>query len=53
MTVTVSGGSGTISYQWQQSPDGTNNWTNSTGTGATTTTYTPESTVLEQPITGY
>jgi hypothetical protein len=46
MTVAVSGGSGTITYQWQQSPDGANNWTNSTGTGATTATYTPESTVV-------
>jgi hypothetical protein len=45
MTVTVSAGSGTISYQWQQSPNGTNSWTNSTGAGATTNTFTPPSTV--------
>jgi hypothetical protein len=45
MTVVVSGGSGTITYQWQQSPDGSTNWANSTGTGATTATYTPSSAV--------
>jgi hypothetical protein len=43
MTVTVSGGSGTITYQWQQSADGSTGWANSTGTGATTNTYTPSS----------
>jgi hypothetical protein len=43
MTVVVSGGSGTLSYQWQQSPDGLGGWTNANGTGATTATYTPES----------
>ncbi|HJW29515.1 MAG TPA: hypothetical protein VJ508_09740, partial [Saprospiraceae bacterium] len=43
MTVTVTGGSGTITYQWQSSPDGTNNWTNATGTGANTASYTPPS----------
>jgi hypothetical protein len=31
MTVVVSGGSGTISYQWQSSPDGSNPWVNATG----------------------
>jgi hypothetical protein len=45
MTVTVSGGSGTITYQWQQSPDGSTGWANSTGTGATTATYTPSSAI--------
>jgi hypothetical protein len=45
MSVTISGGSGTITYQWQQSPDGTTNWTNATGGGATTSTFTPPSTV--------
>src|SRR6478752_7443090 len=45
MTVTVTGGSGTITYQWQQSTDGSTGWTNSTGTGATTATYTPSSAV--------
>jgi hypothetical protein len=44
MTVVVSGGSGTISYQWQSSPDGSNPWGNVTGGGATTDTYTPPST---------
>jgi hypothetical protein len=43
MTVTVTGGSGTITYQWQQSTDGVSGWSNSTGTGATTATYTPSS----------
>ena len=36
MTVVVSGGSGTISYQWQSSADGSSGWANATGTGATT-----------------
>src|SRR6185369_7546497 len=43
MSVTVTGGSGTITYQWQQSSDGSTGWANSTGTGATTSTYTPSS----------
>lgn len=46
MSVVVSGGSGMITYQWQSSPDGTNSWANASGTGATTATYTPESTVV-------
>jgi hypothetical protein len=37
--------SGTITYQWQQSPNGSNSWTNATGTGSTTATYTPSSSV--------
>src|SRR4030095_8774916 len=45
MTVVVSGGSGTISYQWQSSPDGSTGWANATGTGSTTATFTPPSTV--------
>jgi hypothetical protein len=45
MSVTISGGSGTITYQWQQSADGLGGWTNSVGTGATTTTYTPSSAI--------
>jgi hypothetical protein len=45
MTVTVTGGSGAITYQWQQSADGSTGWANSTGTGATTATYTPSSAV--------
>jgi hypothetical protein len=44
MTVDVIGGSGTIQYQWQQSPNGTTGWTNATGSGATTSTFTPVST---------
>ena len=43
MTVVVSGGSGTVNYQWQSSADGINGWANATGTGATTATYTPSS----------
>jgi hypothetical protein len=43
MTVTVTGGSGAVTYQWQQSADGSTGWANSTGTGATTATYTPSS----------
>jgi hypothetical protein len=31
MTVVVTGGSGTITYQWQQSADGSTGWANSTG----------------------
>src|SRR4029079_18476880 len=45
MSVTISGGSGTITYQWQQSADGSMGWTNSSGTGATSTTYTPSSAI--------
>ncbi|HJW29258.1 MAG TPA: hypothetical protein VJ508_08385, partial [Saprospiraceae bacterium] len=44
MTVTVTGGSGTISYQWQSSPDGSTGWANATGTGSTSSTFTPPST---------
>jgi hypothetical protein len=44
MTVTITGGTGTISYQWQQSADGSTGWANATGTGATTATFTPPST---------
>ena len=45
MTVAISGGSGTISYQWQSSPNGTSSWVNASGGGATTSTFTPPSTV--------
>jgi hypothetical protein len=45
MSVTVTGGSGAITYQWQQSADGSTGWANSTGIGATTTTYTPSSAI--------
>jgi hypothetical protein len=53
MTVTVTGGSGAVTYQWQQSADGSTGWANSTGTGATTATYTPSSATPEQLTTGY
>jgi hypothetical protein len=43
MTITITGGSGAITYQWQQSADGLGSWTNSVGTGATTATYIPSS----------
>jgi hypothetical protein len=43
ISVTVTGGSGAITYQWQQSTDGSTGWANSIGTGATTATYTPSS----------
>src|SRR6185436_16257953 len=45
MAVVVTGGSGTISYQWQSSADGSTGWTNATGLGSTTSTYTPSSAV--------
>jgi len=45
LTVVTTGGSGTISYQWQSSSDGTSGWANAVGTGSTTATYTPPSTV--------
>jgi hypothetical protein len=38
LTSTIVGGSGTFSYQWQSSPNGTNNWTNIQT--ATTAKYT-------------
>jgi hypothetical protein len=44
-TIAASGGTPSLSYQWQQSADGSTGWANVTGgTGATTTTYTPVST---------
>ncbi len=36
-------GAATYTYQWQTSPD-TTTWTNATGTGATTNSYTPANT---------
>jgi hypothetical protein len=42
ISVTVTGGSGTISYQWQSSTTGTSGWTSVSG--ATAATYTPPST---------
>ena len=50
MTVSVNSGSGTISYQWQSSADGINGWTNATGAGATTATYTPSSAVSRNDL---
>ena len=43
MQVTISGGSGLVSYQWQSSPNGTGSWTNASGSGATTSLFTPPS----------
>src|SRR5688572_29852562 len=44
MTVSITGGSGTITYQWQSSADGIGGWANAAGTGSTTNTFTPPST---------
>src|SRR5688572_26045697 len=44
MTVNITGGSGLIAYQWQSSADGNEPWSNATGTGSTTNTFTPPST---------
>src|SRR5262249_23276526 len=43
MTTVVTGGSGTITNQWQQSDTGTGGWSNANGIGGTTTIYTPNS----------
>jgi hypothetical protein len=44
LTVTASG-SATLSYQWQQSANGSTGWTNASGgSGSTTASYTPPST---------
>ncbi|PWB23977.1 gliding motility-associated C-terminal domain-containing protein [Flavobacterium sp. HTF] len=41
ITASLNGGTGTLSYQWQNSANGTSGWTNVTdGTGATTNSYT-------------
>jgi hypothetical protein len=40
MSVTITGGSGVITYQWQQSATGTGGWSNAPGATATTATYT-------------
>jgi hypothetical protein len=53
MTITITGGSGAITYQWQQSADGLGGWTNSVGTGATTATYAPSSATPEQHTIEY
>jgi large repetitive protein len=42
LSVSVTGATGTISYQWQSSPDGATGWADITG--ATAATYTPAST---------
>jgi hypothetical protein len=36
MTVSITGGTGTISYQWEVSDDGSTGWTNASGSGSTT-----------------
>lgn len=43
LSVVVTGGTGTISYQWQSSPSGAGTWSNATGTGSTSSVYTPPS----------
>jgi hypothetical protein len=43
MTVVVTGGSGAITYQWQESINGVTGWVNATGMGAVTNTFTPPS----------
>jgi hypothetical protein len=40
MTVVVSGGSGTITYQWQSSSNGSNGWANALGTVQHSNLYT-------------
>ncbi|MBF4464289.1 gliding motility-associated C-terminal domain-containing protein [Flavobacterium sp. LC2016-12] len=41
IAASLNGGTGTLSYQWQSSADGTSGWANvSGGTGATTNSYT-------------
>jgi hypothetical protein len=50
ITVSISGGSGTISYQWQASTDGINGWANATGTGANTAIYTPSKCISRNDI---
>ncbi len=42
LTVVSTGGAGTITYQWQSSPDGSTGWTNISG--ETATIFTPPST---------
>jgi hypothetical protein len=44
LTVVVSGGTGTTTYQWQTSPTSGGTYTNAVGTGSTTASYTPPST---------
>ena len=43
LTVVIAGGVGAITYQWQSSPNGTGSWANATGTGSTSSVYTPPS----------
>jgi hypothetical protein len=45
MTVVVSGDQDPVVINGNPSPDGSNTWVNATGTGSTTATYTPPSTV--------
>jgi hypothetical protein len=54
MTVTVTGGSGAITYQWQQSADGSTGWANSTGKWSNNSyLYTIECSAREQLIIEY
>ena len=46
LEVSISGGTGTVNYQWQQSTTGTGSWTNATGSGSTTSIFTPPSDVV-------
>src|SRR4029078_6443692 len=43
LSVVITGGTERISYQWQSSPSGANTWSNATGTGSTSSVYTPPS----------
>ncbi len=43
VAASLNGGAGSLSYQWQSSPNGSNSWTDATvGTGITTTNYTTD-----------
>jgi hypothetical protein len=53
MNVVITGGPGTVTYQWQVSPDGSTGWLNATGTGNTSATFTPRVPPQEQNGTGY
>src|SRR5690606_21513219 len=44
LSISLIGGTGTITYQWEMSPNGTDSWTNASGPGSDTDTYTPPST---------
>ncbi|MFZ1786970.1 MAG: CUB domain-containing protein [Saprospiraceae bacterium] len=46
LTASISGNTAGIVYQWQVSNNGTSGWTNATGTGNNTLSYTPPSTAI-------